>query len=152
VSAAEQNAASQNAASQNAASQNAASENAASPNAAPQGAATVAAPGRPGPTWLVAAVCIVFGLLYAWDIWEAVGNLVGLNIAAGALDTQLSGFGWAVLIGAVLLPAVVYGIAFWVGRKRGVGSLALLLLVGLALIAVATLDTYAVFGLGSLIV
>ncbi|MGO4692403.1 hypothetical protein [Glaciibacter sp. 2TAF33] len=115
-------------------------------------AAAVAAPRRPGPAWLVATVCIVFGLLYAWDIWEAVGNLVGLTVAAGALDTRLSGFGWGILIGAILLPAAVYGIAFWIGRKRGVGPLALLLLVGLALIAVVTLDIYAVFGLGSLIV
>jgi hypothetical protein len=106
----------------------------------------------PGPVWLVAAICVVFGLLYAWDIWEAVGNMVGLNIAVGALGTQLSGFGWAVLIGAILFPAVVYAIAFWLGRKRGAGALALLLLVGLALVAVVTLDIYAMFGLGSLIV
>jgi hypothetical protein len=122
--------------------------------AAHDGAAVPAGapPRASGPIRLVATISIVFGLLYAWDIWEAVGNLVGLNLAAGALDTQLSGFGWGILIGAILLPAGVYAVAFWIGRKRRPGALALLLLVGLALIAVVTLDIYVLFGLGSLVV
>jgi hypothetical protein len=122
--------------------------------AAQDGAAVPAGapPRASGPIRLVATISIVFGLLYAWDIWEAVGNLVGLNLAAGALDTQLSGFGWGILIGAILLPAGVYAVAFWIGRKRRPGALALLLLVGLALIAVVTLDIYVLFGLGSLVV
>ena len=113
---------------------------------------STAAPRNSGPVWLVAAISIVFGLLYAWDIWEAIGNLVGLNLAAGGLGTRLSGFGWGVLLGAILFPALVYAVAFWLGRKRRPGALALLLLAGLALIAVVTLDLYVVFGLGSLIV
>jgi hypothetical protein len=127
-----------------------AAESSAKPGTDAGSAAVASRP--PGPVLLVAAICVVFGLLYAWDIWEAVGNMVGLNIAVGGLGTQLSGFGWAVLIGAILFPAVVYAIAFWIGRKRGPGALALLLLVGLALVAVVTLDIYAMFGLGSLIV
>lgn len=107
---------------------------------------------RRTPLWAAVTIAVVFGLFYVYDVWEAVGNLVGLNMAAGSLDTQLSGFGWALLIGGVLLPFVVYGAAAWLGRNRGPRARILLLLTGLCLVAVLSLDIYALFGLGSLIV
>lgn len=108
---------------------------------------------RPGgPFWLRIVIAVVFALLYAYDAWEAVGNLVGLNLQAQSLDTRLSGFGWTVLIGGIVLPVLVYGVAFWLGRKRSAGILALLLLAGLALDAALSLDMYVLFGLGRLIV
>jgi hypothetical protein len=107
---------------------------------------------RVAPLWLTGTIAVLFGLLYAYDIWEAIGNLVGLNVAAGSLGTQLSGFGWAVLLAAVVMPAIVYAIAFWLGRRRGAGGLALLLLMGWALVAVLSLDVFALFRLGNLIV
>ena len=106
---------------------------------------------RRTPQWLAATVAVFFGFFFAYDLWEAIGNLVGLNVAAQSLDTQLSGFGWAVLIAGVLLPLLVYAIAFWLGRARGAAARAVLFLVGLCLVAVLTLDIF-IFGLGSLIV
>lgn len=104
------------------------------------------------PQWLAITIAVVFGLFYAYDVWEAISNLVGLNNAAQSLDTQLSGFGWAVLIVGVLMPAIVYAIAFWLGHKRGAGTQALLQLVGLCVVAVLSLDIFVTFGLGRLIV
>lgn len=106
---------------------------------------------RRTPQWLAVAIAVLFGLFYAYDAWEAVGNLVGLNSAAQSLDTQLSGFGWGVLIVGALMPVVVYAIAFRLGRNRGAGAQALLLLAGLCLVAAFSLDIF-MFGLGSLIV
>lgn len=107
---------------------------------------------RRAPLWLTVTVAIAFGMFYAYDLWEAVGNLVGLNIAAGDLDTSLSAGGWTVLIIGVLLPVVVYGIAFWLGRRRAVGVQALLYVTGLCLVAVLSLDIFVSFSLGNLIV
>ncbi|WP_104197641.1 hypothetical protein [Cryobacterium sp. M15] len=112
---------------------------------------TTASRRRP-PRWALLSIALFFGLFYAYDVWEAVGNLVGLNLQAQSLATQLSGFGWAVLIFAVLLPVLVYALAYWLGRNRAFGVQALTLLVGLCAVAAVSLDIAAVFSLGRLIV
>lgn len=113
---------------------------------------TTAVQPRRRPRSLLLAIALFIGLFYAYDVWEAVGNLVGLNLQAQSLDTQLSGFGWAVLIFGVLLPVLVYALAFWLGRNRAFGVQALTLLVGLCAVAAVSLDITAVFGLARLIV
>ncbi|WP_104190526.1 hypothetical protein [Cryobacterium sp. Y82] len=112
---------------------------------------TTATRRRP-PRWALLSIAIFFGLFYAYDVWEAVGNLVGLNLQAQSLDTQLSGFGWVVLIFGVLLPVLVYAMAYWLGRNRAFGVQALTLLVGLCAVAAVSLDIATVFSLGRLIV
>ena len=54
--------------------------------------------GTATPLWLAITIAVVFGVFYAYDVWEAVGNLVGLNLQAGALGVALTGFGWALLV------------------------------------------------------
>jgi galactitol-specific phosphotransferase system IIC component len=55
----------------------------------------------------------------------------------------LNGVGWAVLGFAVIFPVVVFAVAFALGRRRGAAALAVILLVGLALVAVFWLDVLA---------
>lgn len=107
---------------------------------------------RRPPRWLLLTIAAFFGLFYAYDVWEAVGNLVRLNLQAQSLDTQLSGFGWIVVIFGVLLPVVVFAVAYGLGRNRAFGVQALTLLVGLCAVAAASLSMAAAFGLGRLIV
>ena len=45
-------------------------------------------------------IAIVFGLFFAYDVWEAIGNLVGIVSYANALQVGIVGWGWVVLIGA----------------------------------------------------
>jgi polyferredoxin len=90
------------------------------------------------PAWLSATIAIIFGLFYAYSVWSGLGNLIGLNSAAQALDTTLNGFGWGLLLTGVLAPVLVFGLAFWLGRRREAGPQAL------------ALDVF-VFGPGSLI-
>ncbi|GAA3870786.1 hypothetical protein GCM10022381_12400 [Leifsonia kafniensis] len=104
------------------------------------------------PRWITIALAVLFGLFYVYDMWEAIGNLVGLNLTAQSLDTQLSGFGWTVLIFAVLMPLLVFTIAFVVGRRRSAGAQAVIFFVGLCLVAVLSIDILVMFGLGRLIV
>lgn len=106
---------------------------------------------RRTPAWLSATIAIVFGLFYAYNVWTGLENLIGLNGMAQGLDTALSGFGWGVLLVGVLAPLVVFGLAFWLGRRREAGPQALMLLAGLCLVSALSLDIF-VFGLGSLIV
>jgi hypothetical protein len=107
---------------------------------------------RRPPRWLLLSIAAFLGLFYAYDVWEAVGNLVGLNLQAQFYDTELSGFGWTVLIFGVLLPVLVYAVAYWLGRNRAFGVQALTLTVGLCAVAAVSLDITTLFGLGRLIV
>lgn len=107
---------------------------------------------RTSPRWLSFVVAALFGLFYAYDLWEAVGNLVGLSATAASLGTTLSAFGWTVLVAGLILPAFIFAAAVWLGRRRTLGVQALLLLAGLCLSAVVSLNIFALFGLGSLIV
>lgn len=114
-------------------------------------ATSASTPARRTPGWLAATIAIVFGLFYAYTAWSGLGNLLGLNTAAAALDTSLSGFGWGLLLAGVIVPIMVFGLAFWLGRRREAGPQALILLAGLCLVSALNLDIF-VFGLGSLIV
>lgn len=108
-----------------------------------------AAATRPAtPPWLAAVIAVAFGIFYAYDVWEAVGNLVGLNIYAGELDIAFTASGIALLIVAIAAPLVVYAAAFWIGRRRNPMASVMLFLVGYALVQVLTADVAALFDLG----
>jgi hypothetical protein len=92
--------------------------------------------------WLSLVVAALFGLFYAYDLWEALGNLFNLPVAYGAL-----GIGdrvpWLLLWTGVLVPPVVFAVSVLVGRRRNVLARALIFLVGLAVVAALTLATLA---------
>ena len=101
------------------------------------------------PTGVIFAVSAVFGLFYAYIVWNAVTLLV--YQAGGGLG--LNGLGWFVLLFAVLFPIVVFAGAFALGWRRGVLAFVLVMLTGLALVLVFWLNVLAyayVFG-GSLL-
>ena len=92
--------------------------------------------------WLSLVVAALFGLFFAYDLWEALGNLFNLPVAYDAL-----GIGdrvpWALLWTGVLVPPLLFAIAFFVGRRRNVFAKALIFLVGLAVVAALTFGVYA---------
>lgn len=102
------------------------------------------------PLWLAVTIAVLFGVLYAYDVWEAVGNLVGLNVQAASLGISLTGFGVTLLVVALVVPFVVFGLAFWLGGHRGPLQQVVLFLVGYALVQALTLDLTALFDLGGL--
>jgi hypothetical protein len=120
---------------------------------APGDRAEVANPSVPSPAtplWLAVTIAVVFGVFYAYDVWEAVGNLVGLNIYAGELDVALTGYGVALLVVGIVLPLVVYATAFWLGRRRGPLAQVVLFLAGFALVQALSADVAVLFDLGGL--
>lgn len=91
------------------------------------------------PTWIIATISGLFGLLYAYVVWNAVTLLA--YQASGVLG--LNGLGWFVLLLAVVFPIVVFAVAFAIGWRRSAGVFALILLAGLALVAVFWLNVLA---------
>jgi hypothetical protein len=92
--------------------------------------------GRYGVPSIVLAV--VSGVLYAYVLWEAIGNLVQLPQALPAGTVP-----WWLLILDVLLPLVAYLLAFLLGRRRRLPSRAALFLIGLCLLACSTIGSIA---------
>jgi len=78
--------------------------------------------------WPAIAVAIVFGLLYAYDLFLALSNLIGLS--SGLSDPGI--IPWSPLIVGVIVPPAAYAASFLVGRRRSLGLFALTLLTGLA--------------------
>lgn len=88
-------------------------------------------------------IAALFGLLYAYDVWEAVGNLIGIPTIYRSLDAE-GAVPWWLLIAAIVLPVVIYAIAFLLGLRRNTAERALLLLVGLAVSSALFLATIGV--------
>lgn len=104
------------------------------------------------PQWLAMVLAVFFGLFFAYDVWEALGNLVGIANYASQLDGALTALGWVVLIGALVLPIALFALAFWVGHRRGPLQQIALYVTALAVSAVLYLDIFTLFGPASLIV
>ncbi len=91
-----------------------------------------------------------FGLLFAYDLFEAVSNVVGVvgqieayNLFALENGLNAASIPWTVLVASVALPPVMFGSAFWVGRRHRLGMRALLFVGGLAVVAAVTLSVTA---------
>lgn len=97
--------------------------------------------------WLSLVIAALFGLFYAYDVWEAIGNLIQVpGIYEGLGFT--SSTPWALLIAALVFPIVIYIVVFLIGLRRNIGEKALLLLTGLAVSNALALGT---IGLNSMI-
>lgn len=88
--------------------------------------------------WASIAVAIVFGILYAYVLWDAIGNLIQLPRALDASSVP-----WGLLILDVALPVVVFVAALWIGRRHSFVGRLLLFLVGLTLLACCTVGSIA---------
>lgn len=102
------------------------------------------------PRTVPVVVAIVFGLVYAYDLWEAISNLVAVpqqlaayNVFLIENDLTPVPVPWAVLIVNLLLPPAAFVVAWWVGRRRPLLVQALLYLVGLCVVAALTLSLTA---------
>ncbi len=97
-------------------------------------------------------IAIVFGLFFAYDVWEAIGNLVGIVSYANALQVGIVGWGWVVLIGAIGLPALLWLAAIALGWKRSVPQKLAVQLLALAVSATSYLSIITMFNDSNLFV
>ena len=124
--------------------------NAAAPDAATERVADDprASHGRLG--WLGLAIAILFGLVYTYDLFEAISNVVGVstqiseyNTARSKVDLAPVPTPWIVLIIDLLVVPVVYTGAFILGRRRSYFVRAVYFLVGLTVVAAVSLSLVA---------
>ncbi|MFT4157546.1 MAG: hypothetical protein QM630_06410 [Microbacterium sp.] len=88
------------------------------------------------------------GLFYAYALWNAVAHVIAM-----ATPNGLTGVGWATLGFGVVFPTVVFVFAYAIGRSRRLGEYALVLLAGLALVAVFWLSLvgYSILNMSDLV-
>lgn len=118
-----------------------------SENVEPAGGAG-ASPPLHTPRWLTGLVVGVGGLFYAYAVWNAIAHLIAMAQGSGLTPT-----GWVTLLFGVAFPALVFVLAYAIGRRRNVGELSLILLTGLGIVAVFWLSLigYSVLSMDSLV-
>lgn len=103
--------------------------------------------------WPLVAVIAPFALLYGYDLAEAVTNLV-LVPREVALSNEVYGVDspvpWSALAAGVLTPVLAFIAALRLGRGRAVTERAVILLLGLCVVAAVTLSLTAYVRAGGL--
>ena len=89
------------------------------------------------------AVLVLFGLLYAYFLWQAIGSAIVLPRFVALDGGSLNGTGWLVIVLNILAAPLCYLAAMLVGARRSTGMLALLLAAGLCLLSALTLTLVA---------
>ncbi|MCU1556081.1 MAG: hypothetical protein JWN09_76 [Microbacteriaceae bacterium] len=106
---------------------------------------------RSGPLgWLGLTIAILFGLFYAYDLFEAISNVAVLpgditaeNTVRAAVGLGAANIPWAILIADLLISPVVYVAAFLLGRRRSVFIKIVCFFVGLSVVAAVSLTLVA---------
>jgi len=87
--------------------------------------------------WILAAV---FALLFAYDVWEGIGNFVGVMSQSLTLGIGLSPFGWFAVILGIIAPVILFFGALWVTRKLSFAPSFVIYIVALSLSAIVGVD------------
>ena len=93
--------------------------------------------------WLTITVAVLFAILYAYNVWDAIRNLVELPTYYVASGLSSSSVPWWVLIIALLIPILVFAAAFWAGLRRNVLAKSLIFIVGFAVVQSLTFGAVA---------
>jgi hypothetical protein len=93
--------------------------------------------------WPLTAVvlAVVFGLLFAWFLYQAIGNLVNVPAAY-----EQVGYGdripWGILLAGVGLPVVLFAGAAWLGLRRSLSQRVILFAAALGATAATSFSLY----------
>jgi hypothetical protein len=82
----------------------------------------------------------LFGLLFAYDVWEAIGNFIGIYTQGLPFGLLLTVGGWVFLLLAVFAPIVLFVLAAILTRKRTVPVSLAMFVIALMVSAVISLD------------
>jgi len=82
----------------------------------------------------------VFALLFAYDVWEAVGNFVGIYAQGLPYGLLLTVGGWFFLLLAVFAPVILFVLATVFTRKMSVGKSLVIFTIALMISSVVFVD------------
>jgi len=82
--------------------------------------------------WLSLVVAAIFGLFYAWNVWQSVATMFVLPQFYDAYGYGAENVPWWLLWVGVAVPVVAFLLAFVIGRHSNVLVKALVFLTGLA--------------------
>lgn len=82
--------------------------------------------------WLSLVVAAIFGLFYAWNVWQAVATMFVLPQFYDVYGYGAENVPWWLLWVGVAVPIVAFLLAFVIGRRSNVLVKALVFLAGLA--------------------
>ncbi|MET4781639.1 hypothetical protein [Glaciihabitans sp. UYNi722] len=95
-------------------------------------------------------IAIIFGLFYAYNLFWAISNVVGVTTQINSYNVNRVKFGleavstpWVVLIADVLISPVVYALAFFLGRRQTIFVKIVYFFLGLAVVAAVLLTLIA---------
>lgn len=94
--------------------------------------------------WLSSLVAVIFGLFFAYYLWDAIRSMVELPKNYTDLGLTTADVPWWLLIVGVAVPPLVYLLAYLIGRRRNLGIKALTYFAGLAAVAALSLAVIAV--------
>ena len=87
--------------------------------------------------WLVLGV---FGLLFAFDVWEAIGNFIGIYSQGLLLGLVLTGWGWFFLLLGIFAPITLFILAMIFTKKVSAFTSLAIFFIALMVSAVIALD------------
>jgi hypothetical protein len=82
-----------------------------------------------------AVIAVIFGLFYAYYLWDAIRSLIELPAQYDLVGLGRENAPWTLLILGVIIPLVGFVAAFTIGRRRAPGNQAVIYLVGLGAVA-----------------
>lgn len=82
--------------------------------------------------WLSLVVAAIFGLFYAWNVWQSVATMFVLPQFYDVYGYGAENVPWWLLWVGVAVPIVAFLLAFVIGRRSNVLVKALVFLAGLA--------------------
>lgn len=94
-------------------------------------------PARKLGTWILIGI---FALFFAYDVWEGLGNFLGIQAQSLSLGIGISPFGWAAIVTGIFAPIVLFLGALFVTQKRRVGPTVVIFVVALTISAVIGVD------------
>lgn len=88
----------------------------------------------------------VFALLFAYDLWEAIGTAIALPASYEVSGFDPGAIPWWIVVIYLLVPPVTFVLAIVVGRRQTVFARALVFAVALAVSAALSLGLIALQG------
>ena len=88
-------------------------------------------------SWIVVGF---FAPFFAFDVWEGIGNFLGIQAQSLTLGIAISGLGWIAIVVGVIAPILLFVIALLMSKKMPLAHTAFLFLLALSVSAIISAD------------